>query len=96
MAVPRVLVIAGSDCSGRAGLEAAQKVLAAHGCYAMTATTALTAQNTLGVQSVHVTPPSFVAKQINSCLDDIKADVVKIGKGATFSAYTALLCLTYA
>jgi hypothetical protein len=80
MAVPRVLVIAGSDCSGGAGLEADQKVLAAHGCYAMTATTALTAQNTLGVQDVHVTPPSFVAKQINSCLDDIKAEVVKIGR----------------
>jgi hydroxymethylpyrimidine kinase/phosphomethylpyrimidine kinase len=80
MAVPRVLVVAGSDSSGGAGLEADQKVLAAHGCYAMTATTALTAQNTLGIQHVLVTPPLFVARQINSCLDDIKADVVKIGK----------------
>jgi hydroxymethylpyrimidine kinase/phosphomethylpyrimidine kinase len=80
MAVSRVLVIAGSDCSGGAGLEADQKVLAAHGYYAMTATTALTAQNTLGVQDVCVTPPSFVAKQINSCLDDIKVDVAKIGR----------------
>lgn len=80
MAAPRVLVVAGSDSGGGAGLEADQKVLAAHGCYAMTATTALTAQNTLGVQDVHITPPSFVAKQINSCLDDIKADVVKIGR----------------
>jgi hydroxymethylpyrimidine kinase/phosphomethylpyrimidine kinase len=80
MAAPRVLVVAGSDSGGGAGLEADQKVLAAHGCYAMTATTALTAQNTLGVQDVHVTPPPFVAKQINSCLDDIKADVVKIGR----------------
>jgi hydroxymethylpyrimidine kinase/phosphomethylpyrimidine kinase len=80
MAAPRVLVVAGSDSGGGPGLEADQKVLAAHGCYAMTATTALTAQNTLGVQDIHVTPPSFVAKQINSCLDDIKADVVKIGR----------------
>jgi hypothetical protein len=80
MAAPRVLVVAGSDSGGGAGLEADQKVLAAHGCYAMTATTALTAQNTLGVQDVHITPPSFVAKQINSCLDDIKAEVVKIGR----------------
>ena len=78
--MPQVLVVAGSDSSGGAGLEADQKVLAAHGCYAMTATTALTAQNTLGVQDIRVTPPSFVAKQINACLDDIKADVVKIGK----------------
>jgi hydroxymethylpyrimidine kinase/phosphomethylpyrimidine kinase len=80
MAAPRILVVAGSDSGGGAGLEADQKVLAAHGCYAMTATTALTAQNTLGVQDIHVTPPSFVAKQINSCLDDIKADAVKIGR----------------
>lgn len=94
MAVPRVLVVAGSDSGGGAGLEADQKVLAAHGCYAMTATTALTAQNTLGVQDVHVTPPSFVAKQINSCLDDIKADVVKIGR--RLSKPTKLLHLTWA
>ena len=79
MVMPRVLVVAGSDSSGGAGLEADQKVLAAHGCYAMTATTALTAQNTLGVQDVHITPPWFVAKQINACLEDIKADFVKIG-----------------
>jgi len=46
----------------------------------MTATTALTAQNTLGVQDVHVTPPEFVAKQINACLDDVGASVVKIGE----------------
>ena len=70
---------AGSDSGGGAGLEADQKVLAAHGCYAMTATTALTAQNTLGVEDIHVTPPAFVAKQINACLNDIRADVGKIG-----------------
>jgi hydroxymethylpyrimidine/phosphomethylpyrimidine kinase len=61
------------------GLEADQKVIAAHGCYAMTATTALTAQNTLGVQDVHHTPPSFVNKQIDACIDDIGVDVVKTG-----------------
>ena len=65
------------------GLEADQKVLAAHGCYAMTATTALTAQNTLGVEGVHITPPAFVGKQITACLDDMGADVVKIGRPAS-------------
>ncbi|OAP60274.1 phosphomethylpyrimidine kinase [Fonsecaea erecta] len=79
MTTPRVLVIAGSDSSGGAGLEADQKVLAAHGCYAMTATTALTAQNTLGVVDIHITPPAFVGKQIDACLTDIGCDAVKIG-----------------
>jgi len=55
-------------------------VLAAHGCYGMTATTALTAQNTLGVEDVHITPPAFVGKQIDACLTDIGCDVVKAGK----------------
>ncbi|KAK2813611.1 hypothetical protein FQN50_000006 [Emmonsiellopsis sp. PD_5] len=83
----RVLVIAGSDSSGGAGLEADQRVLAAHGCYALTATTALTAQNTLGVQDVHVVPPAFVRKQIDAGLEDVGADVVKLGMLA--SAETA-------
>ncbi|KAK4925600.1 trifunctional hydroxymethylpyrimidine kinase/phosphomethylpyrimidine kinase/thiaminase, partial [Elasticomyces elasticus] len=75
----RILVIAGSDSSGGAGLEADQKVIAAHGCYAMTATTALTAQNTQGVYGVHETPSGFVQKQIKACVDDIGVDVVKTG-----------------
>ena len=62
------------------GLEADQKVIAAHGCYAMTATTALTAQNTLGVHDVHHTPPDFVKQQIDACIDDIGVDVIKIGR----------------
>lgn len=61
------------------GLEADQKVIAAHGCYAMTATTALTAQNTQRVYDIHHTPPPFVARQINACIDDVGVDVVKIG-----------------
>ena len=65
--------------TSRRGLEADQKVIAAHGCYAMTATTALTAQNTQGVFDVHHTPPAFVARQIELCWDDIGVDVVKIG-----------------
>jgi Phosphomethylpyrimidine kinase len=79
MSIPRVLVIAGSDSSGGAGLEADQKVLAAHGVYAMTATTALTAQNTLSVEDIHVVPAEFVAKQLRQVLGDIGCDVVKMG-----------------
>ncbi|KAG8424200.1 trifunctional hydroxymethylpyrimidine kinase/phosphomethylpyrimidine kinase/thiaminase [Metarhizium acridum] len=75
----RVLVIAGSDCSGGAGLEADQKVLAAHGCYAMTATTALTAQNTTGVKGIHVIPATFVEQQIEACIEDVGVDVIKTG-----------------
>ncbi|KAG6024725.1 hypothetical protein E4U40_003122 [Claviceps sp. LM458 group G5] len=81
----RVLVIAGSDSSGGAGLEADQKVLAAHGCYAMTATTALTAQNTTGVRAVHVVPSSFVEEQIEACFEDVGVDVVKTGMLAAAS-----------
>ncbi|KAL2881744.1 trifunctional hydroxymethylpyrimidine kinase/phosphomethylpyrimidine kinase/thiaminase [Colletotrichum sp. CLE4] len=75
----RVLVIAGSDCSGGAGLEADQKVIAAHGCYAMTATTALTAQDTTGVHDIHHVPQEFLLKQIDACIGDIGVNVVKTG-----------------
>ncbi|OTA93336.1 hypothetical protein M434DRAFT_395749 [Hypoxylon sp. CO27-5] len=74
----RILVIAGSDSSG-GGLEADQKVIAAHGCYAMTATTALTAQNTVGVDDIHHVPSEFVRKQIDAVFSDIPPDVVKTG-----------------
>ncbi|KAF5023048.1 hypothetical protein F66182_4893 [Fusarium sp. NRRL 66182] len=73
----RVLVIAGSDSSGGAGLEADQKVMAAHGCYAMTATTALTAQNTRGVKGIHIIPTGFISQQIEACVEDVGVDVVK-------------------
>ena len=61
------------------GLEADQKVIAAFRCYAMTATTALTVQDTTGVHDVHHVPPFFVKEQINACINDIGVDVVKIG-----------------
>ncbi|KAK4138159.1 hypothetical protein BT67DRAFT_437510 [Trichocladium antarcticum] len=77
MAPKRILVIAGSDSSGGAGLEADQKVIAAHGCYAMTVTTALTAQNTTGVYDIHHVPAEFLRKQIDAVMDDIGVDVVK-------------------
>ncbi|KAI1808501.1 Phosphomethylpyrimidine kinase-domain-containing protein [Daldinia bambusicola] len=79
MANGRILVIAGSDSSGGAGLEADQKVIAAHGCYAMTATTALTAQNTTGVSDIHHIPPEFVRKQIDAVFADIEPGIVKTG-----------------
>jgi hydroxymethylpyrimidine/phosphomethylpyrimidine kinase len=65
------------------GLEADQKVLAAHGCYAMTATTALTAQNTQGVYGVYNIPAEFVDKQIDACVLDIGVDVIKTGINAS-------------
>ncbi|KXX79814.1 putative hydroxymethylpyrimidine/phosphomethylpyrimidine kinase 2 [Madurella mycetomatis] len=79
MAPRRVLVIAGSDSSGGAGLEADQKVIAAHSCYAMTATTALTAQNTKTVYDVHHVPAEFLKKQIDAVIEDVGVDVVKTG-----------------
>ena len=53
--------------------------MTAHGCYALTATTGLTAQNTLGVKDIFVVPADFVKKQINAGLEDVGADVVKLG-----------------
>lgn len=54
-------------------------MIAAHGCYAMTAQAALTAQNTLGVKAIHEVPSEFVKKQIDACVEDIGVDVVKTG-----------------
>ncbi len=73
------------------GLEADQKVIAAHGCYAMTATTALTAQNTLGVVDIHLTPPEFVGKLIDVNISDIGVDVVKTGIFPPLRSFDLLL-----
>jgi hydroxymethylpyrimidine/phosphomethylpyrimidine kinase len=75
----RVLVIAGSDSGGGAGIQADIKTITALGAYAATAITALTAQNTLGVQGVMPVPPDFVRQQIAVVLDDIGADAIKTG-----------------
>lgn len=75
-----VLLVAGSDPSGGAGLEADQKVVAAHGCYAMTATTALTSQNTTGVDGIHLVPADFTRRQIDAVFSDIRPAVVKSGE----------------
>ena len=82
MATPaqgRVLIVAGSDSGGGAGIQADIKTVSMLGGYAATAVTALTAQNTLGVQGVHPAPPAFVAQQIQLVLEDIGADAVKTG-----------------
>ena len=60
----RVLTIAGSDSGGGAGIQADLKTFAALGCYGMTAITALTAQNTVGVQGIHAVPPAFLQSQL--------------------------------
>jgi hydroxymethylpyrimidine/phosphomethylpyrimidine kinase len=75
----RVLSIAGSDSGGGAGIQADLKTFAALGCYGMTAVTAVTAQNTLGVRAIHVIPPQVLMAQIEAVLDDIGADAIKIG-----------------
>ena len=76
---PVALTIAGSDPSGGAGIQADLKTIAALGCYGMSAITALTAQNTLGVSGIHPVPPDFAAAQISAVLEDIGTDAVKIG-----------------
>lgn len=79
IAPPRILAIAGSDSSGGAGIQADIKTITMLGGYAMTAITAVTAQNTVGVQAVEVLPVDLVVAQIESCLSDIGADAIKIG-----------------
>lgn len=76
---PRILAIAGSDSSGGAGIQADVKTITMLGGYAMTAITAVTAQNTLGVTAVQALSPEMVGAQIDACLSDIGADAVKIG-----------------
>ena len=73
------LTIAGSDSSGGAGIQADIKTMTANGVYAMSAITALTAQNTLGVQGIFEVTPEFLALQLDSIFTDIRPDAVKIG-----------------
>jgi hydroxymethylpyrimidine/phosphomethylpyrimidine kinase len=77
--VARVLIVAGSDSGGGAGIQADIKTCAAFGVYSATAITAITAQNTTGVQRVEALAPDLVADQMRSVLSDIGADVIKIG-----------------
>lgn len=76
---PTVLTIAGSDSGGGAGIQADIKAISAMGCYAASAITAITVQNTVGVQAVHPVPLDILAGQIDAVLSDIGADAIKIG-----------------
>ena len=74
-----VLTIAGSDCSGGAGIQADIKTMIMNGVYAMSAITALTAQNTTGVYGIQETSPEFLDNQLDCIFTDIFPDAVKIG-----------------
>jgi len=76
---PVVLSIAGSDSGGGAGIQADLKTISALGCFATTAITAVTVQNTLGVSGIHPIPVKFVKAQIKAVMDDLKPSAIKIG-----------------
>jgi hydroxymethylpyrimidine/phosphomethylpyrimidine kinase len=77
--IPRVLSIAGSDSGGGAGIQADLKAFAACGVHGMTAVTAITAQNTIGITAIHPVPPSLIVDQVRAVQEDIGVDAVKIG-----------------
>lgn len=79
MKMKTALTIAGSDCSGGAGIQADLKTMTMNGVYAMSAITALTAQNTTGVRGVEEATPEFLAQQIDAVFEDIRPDAVKVG-----------------
>ena len=83
MRIPRALTIAGSDSGGGAGIQADLKTFSAFRVFGMSVITAVTAQNSIGVQGVESLPPAFVAQQLDSVLDDFGADAVKCGMLAT-------------
>lgn len=91
-----ILIIAGSDSGGGAGIQADIKTAQAHGVFATTAITALTAQNTLGVQGVLATPAAFVKAQIDSVLSDIGADAIKTGMLANAEIIDAVASYDFA
>ena len=78
-----VLTIAGSDCSGGAGIQADIKTMTMHGVYAMSVITALTAQNTTGVRAVQESTSDFLKQQLDAVFEDIYPDAVKIGMAAS-------------
>ena len=76
---PCILTIAGSDCSGGAGIQADIKTISALGAYAASAITAITVQNTCGVSAIHAVPPTYIQGQIQAVMTDIRPISVKIG-----------------
>ncbi len=79
MQMKTTLTIAGSDCSGGAGIQADIKTMTMNGVYAMSAITALTAQNTTGVRAIQESTPEFLKEQLDAIFEDIVPDAVKIG-----------------
>ena len=77
--IPKAMTIAGSDSGAGAGVQADLKTFAAHGVYGTSVLTAITAQNTLGVQGIVELPVSIIEGQFNSIMNDINTDVIKIG-----------------
>ena len=86
----RVLIIAGSDSGGGAGIQADLKAVTCLGGFAMTAITALTAQNTNGVHGIHDVPPEFIAQQIRVVLEDLGANCIKTGMLSQPAAINAI------
>ncbi|VFQ89660.1 unnamed protein product [Cuscuta campestris] len=82
--VPHVLTVAGSDPSAGAGIQADLKACASRGVYCSTVITAVTAQNTVGVQGVHIVPEEFLADQLRSVLSDMHPDVVSVSDSISF------------
>jgi len=89
MKMKTALTVAGSDCSGGAGIQADIKTMTMNGVYAMSAITALTAQNTTGVRAIQESTPDFLKQQLDSVFEDIYPDAVKIGMVAS----SELICV---
>src|SRR5438270_4009074 len=89
--IARVLSIAGSDSGGGAGIQADLKAFAACGAHGMTAITAITAQNTLGVTAIHAVPPEIIVAQVRAVASDIGVDAVKIGMLGTAETIEAVV-----
>jgi len=87
----KVLCIGGSDSGGGAGIQADLKAVSACGCYGLSVITAVTAQNTQGVQSIHPVPQKFILAQLDSVLSDIGADAVKTGMLLTVGAIESVV-----
>ena len=87
----RILIVAGSDSGGGAGIQADIKTVTALGAYAMTAITAVTVQDTTGVHDFHAVPPEFVAAQIRAVMDDIGADAIKTGMLVSAAAVKSIV-----
>jgi hydroxymethylpyrimidine kinase/phosphomethylpyrimidine kinase len=87
----KVLCIGGSDSGGGAGIQADLKAVSACGCYGLTVITAVTAQNTQGVESIHPVPQKFILAQLDAVLNDIGADAVKTGMLLTAGAVESVV-----